>query len=218
MLQPEIKKLQEKHKGNSEARAKAQQELFRKHNYNPLAGCLPIFIQMPVFIGLYRSLMVAIELRDAPLFTHSIRWCSNLAAPDMLFDWGGSADAPMVLNEGVRIFALGPYFNLLPILTIVLFIVQQKMFMPPATDPQAAAAAEDDAVHDDLHGRAVLQGGQRIVHLLHRIEPVGPGRTPLPAKGHTRRRRQRGNQGRGEGRERAEAAAATRRKRSRGDC
>ena len=88
MLQPEIKKLQEKHKGNTEARTKAQQELFRKHNYNPLAGCLPIFIQMPVFIGLYRSLMVAIELRDAPLFTNSIRWCSNLAGPDMLCELG----------------------------------------------------------------------------------------------------------------------------------
>ena len=87
LLQPEIKKIQEKHKNNAEARTKAQQELFRKHNYNPLSGCLPIFIQMPVFIGLYRSLMVAIELRDAPLISNSIRWCSNLAAPDMLFDW-----------------------------------------------------------------------------------------------------------------------------------
>ena len=86
-LQPEIKKIQEKHKGNAEARTKAQQELFRKHNYNPLSGCLPMFIQMPVFIGLYRSLMVAIELRDAPLISNSIRWCSNLAAPDMLIDW-----------------------------------------------------------------------------------------------------------------------------------
>jgi YidC/Oxa1 family membrane protein insertase len=136
MLQPELKKIQEKHKGNAEARGKAQQELFRKHNYNPLAGCLPIFIQMPVFIGLYRSLMVAIELRDAPLFTYSIRWCSNLAAPDMLYNWSGFM--PPWFNEGVGVFALGPYFNLLPILTIVLFIVQQKMFMPPAADEQAA--------------------------------------------------------------------------------
>jgi YidC/Oxa1 family membrane protein insertase len=136
MLQPELKKLQEKHKGNTEARAKAQQELFRKHSYNPLSGCLPIFIQMPVFIGLYRSLMVAIELRDAPLFTNSIRWCSNLAGPDMLFDW--HAWWPQSFNEGAGMFALGPYFNLLPLLTIVLFIVQQKMFMPPPTDEQAA--------------------------------------------------------------------------------
>jgi YidC/Oxa1 family membrane protein insertase len=136
MLQPEIKKLTEKYKNNIEARQKAQQELFRKHNYNPLAGCLPVFIQMPVFIGLYRSLMVAIELRDAPLISNSIRWCSNLAAPDMLYDW--HLFIPAFINSGVGIFGLGPYFNLLPVLTIILFIVQQKMFMPPATDEQTA--------------------------------------------------------------------------------
>ena len=136
LLQPEIKKIQEKHKGNVEARTKAQQELFRKHNYNPLSGCLPIFIQMPVFIGLYRSLMVAIELRDAPLISNSIRWCSNLAAPDMLYDWRWFM--PAFVNSGQGMFGLGPYFNLLPILTIVLFIWQQKMFMPPPADEQAA--------------------------------------------------------------------------------
>jgi YidC/Oxa1 family membrane protein insertase len=135
-LQPEIKKIQEKHKNNVEARTKAQQELFRKHNYNPLAGCLPIFIQMPVFIGLYRSLMVAIELRDSPLISNSIRWCSNLASPDMLYDWHWFM--PAMINNGVGIFGLGPYFNLLPILTIMLFIWQQKMFMPPPADEQAA--------------------------------------------------------------------------------
>lgn len=136
LLQPEIKKIQEKHKGNAEARTKAQQELFRKHNYNPLAGCLPVFIQMPVFIGLYRSLMVAIELRDAPLFSNAIRWCSNLAAPDMLYDWHWFM--PAFINSGTGVFGLGPYFNLLPILTIGLFIAQQKMFMPPPADEQAA--------------------------------------------------------------------------------
>ncbi|MEN6405221.1 MAG: YidC/Oxa1 family insertase periplasmic-domain containing protein [Thermoguttaceae bacterium] len=135
-LQPEIKKIQEKHKNNPEARTKAQQELFRKHNYNPLTGCLPIFIQMPVFMGLYRALMVAIELRDAPLVSHGLRWCSNLAAPDMLFRW--QAFMPSFIVDGPGLFWLGPYFNLLPILTIVLFIWQQKMFMPPAADEQAA--------------------------------------------------------------------------------
>jgi YidC/Oxa1 family membrane protein insertase len=136
MLQPEIKKIQEKHKNNNEARTKAQQELFRQHNYNPLAGCLPIFIQMPVFIGLYRSLMVAIELRDAPLIPISIRWCSNLAGPDMLVYWHDYM--PEFINNGVGIFGLGPYFNILPILTIVLFLWQQKKFMPPPADEQAA--------------------------------------------------------------------------------
>ncbi len=91
---------------------------------------------MPVFMGLYRCLMVDIELRDAPLISNAILWCSNLAAPDMLFDW--SRWMPAWFNAGVGMFALGPYFNLLPILTIILFIWQQKMFMPPPADEQAA--------------------------------------------------------------------------------
>jgi len=136
MLQPEIKKIQEKYKKDVEGRTKAQQELFRKHNYNPLSGCLVMFIQLPIFIALYRSLMVDIELRQAPLLSQGIRWCSNLAAPDMLFDWSGFM--PQSVNEGVGFFGLGPYFNILPILTIVLFLLQQKMFMPPATDEQTA--------------------------------------------------------------------------------
>ncbi|MBN2473436.1 MAG: YidC/Oxa1 family insertase periplasmic-domain containing protein [Pirellulales bacterium] len=135
-LQPEIKKLQEKYKKDVEGRTKAQQELFRKHNYNPLSGCLVLFVQLPIFVALYRSLSVDIELRQAPLLSQSIRWCSNLAAPDMLFDW--SRYMPDWFNAGSGMFALGPYFNLLPILTIILFIVQQKMFMPPATDEQTA--------------------------------------------------------------------------------
>jgi YidC/Oxa1 family membrane protein insertase len=90
-----------------------------------------------VFLGLYRALMVSIELRDAPLITNSIRWCSNLAAPDMLYNW--SWFMPPFVSTGMNgIFSLGPYFNLLPILTIVLFIGQQKIMMPPAVDEQAA--------------------------------------------------------------------------------
>jgi len=133
-LQPEIKKIQEKYKGNMEARTKAQQELFRKHNYNPLAGCLPVFLQLPIFLGLYRSLSVDVELRGAPLISQSIRWCSNLAAPDMLWNWQDVMPSFIAGTSGW----LGPYFNLLPCLTIGLFIWQQKMFMPPPTDEQAA--------------------------------------------------------------------------------
>lgn len=135
-LQPEIKKLQEKYKNNLEARGKAQQELFRKHNYNPMGGCLVLFLQLPIFVGLYRALMVDVELRQAPLIAESIRWCSNLAAPDMLFDWSGFM--PAFVSRGVGMFGLGPYFNLLPIFTIVLFLWQQQKFMPPPADEQAA--------------------------------------------------------------------------------
>jgi YidC/Oxa1 family membrane protein insertase len=68
-LQPELKKLTEKYKNNAGERTKAQQELFRKHNYHPLSGCLPALIQLPIFLGLYRSLAVDIELRQAPLLS-----------------------------------------------------------------------------------------------------------------------------------------------------
>lgn len=135
-LQPEIKRIQEKYKKDLEGRNKAQQELFRKNNYNPMGGCLLMFVQLPVFLGLYRALMVDVELRQAPLFGEAIRWCSNLAAPDMLYDW--SSFMPDFVTSGVGVFGLGPYLNILPIFTVVLFIFQQKMFMPPPADEQAA--------------------------------------------------------------------------------
>jgi YidC/Oxa1 family membrane protein insertase len=133
-LQPEMKRINEKHKGNNEARARAMQELWKKHNYNPMGGCLLAFVQLPIFIGLYRALMIDVELRGAPLFSEAIRWCSNLSAPDMLFYWGGMWPAFLFGETGW----LGPYFNVLPLITVALFLVQQKMFMPPPTDEQSA--------------------------------------------------------------------------------
>jgi len=142
ILQPELKKLQEKYKKDLQARNKAQQELFLKHNYHPLSGCLVMLIQLPIFIGLYRALMVDVELRQAALIPilENLRWCSNLASPDMLFDWSGLWNWLGIgwVNQGGGMFKLGPYFNVLPILTIGLFIWQQKMFMPPPADEQAA--------------------------------------------------------------------------------
>ena len=135
-LQPEIKRLQEKYKKDLEARGRAQRELFKKHNYNPMSGCLVMFVQLPIFIGLYRGLMVDVELRGSSLFGTLLPWCSNLAAPDMLFNWMGFM--PEFITAGINMFGLGPYFNLLPILTIFLFIAQQKMFMPPPADEQQA--------------------------------------------------------------------------------
>lgn len=133
-LQPELKKIAEKHKGDRQAQALAQQELWKKNNYNPLAGCLPVFLQLPIFVGLYNSLKVDVELRQAPLISENIRWASNLAAPDMFFYWEKYLPAFLGGEEGW----LGPFLNLLPLVTISLFLVQQKMFMPPATDEQSA--------------------------------------------------------------------------------
>lgn len=78
-LQPEMKRINEKYKTEPEKKTRATQELFRQHKYNPLGGCLLAFVQLPIFIGLYRSLMVDVELRQMPLFSENIRWASNLA-------------------------------------------------------------------------------------------------------------------------------------------
>ncbi|MEK6249139.1 MAG: YidC/Oxa1 family insertase periplasmic-domain containing protein, partial [Planctomycetales bacterium] len=134
-LQPEMKKISEKYKGDMEKRSKALQDLYRQHKYNPLSGCLPLFIQLPIFIGLYRALMTDVSLRQAPLISDSFPWCQNLGAPDMLWYWKDWIPVPFITGEsGI----LGPYFNILPIITVLLFVVQQKMFMPPPADDQAA--------------------------------------------------------------------------------
>lgn len=135
-LKPELDKLKEKFKNDTPKQSQAMQELYRKHKINPLAGCLPMFIQLPVFIGLYRSLAVDVELRQAPLISDSIRWCSDLAAPDMLWNW--SKFMPDFVTSGQGFFGLGPYLNVLPLITCGLFILQQKLVMPEPANEQAA--------------------------------------------------------------------------------
>jgi YidC/Oxa1 family membrane protein insertase len=130
-LAPEIKKIKEKYKNDLEKQGQAQRELWKKHNFNPLGGCWLMFLQLPIFIGLYRCLSVDIELRQAALIP-GLHWCSNLAGPDMAWHWQGILPDFLASETGW----LGPYLNILPIVTIVLFIVQQKMFTPPATDEQ----------------------------------------------------------------------------------
>jgi YidC/Oxa1 family membrane protein insertase len=134
-LKPEMDRINEKFKNDMQKRSQATQELYRKNSINPLGGCLPMLLQFPVFIGLYRALMIDVELRNSPLLGHGIRWCSNLAAPDMLLDW--SSVMPASVNSGIGLFGLGPYFNVLPLVTVGLFLVTQKMTMPPPTNEQA---------------------------------------------------------------------------------
>jgi YidC/Oxa1 family membrane protein insertase len=131
-LQPEMKAINEKFKDDAPKKTQATQELWRKHKYNPMGGCLLVFIQVPIFMGLYRSLATDVELRQAPLFSSAIRWCSNLAAPDMLWDWSKVLPPFLTAPEGW----LGPFLNVFPLVTIGLFLWQQKLFMPPAVDEQ----------------------------------------------------------------------------------
>lgn len=138
VLQPEIKKIQEKYKDNLEKRAKAQNELFRRYNYSPFSmfgGCLLMFLQLPIFIGLYRGLSVDIALRGQPLIP-GVRWCSNLAGPDQLLYWKNWM--PFGMGDETGLF--GPFLNILPLVTIALFLVQTKLFSPPPTDDQQRMA------------------------------------------------------------------------------
>ena len=121
-LQPRIQELKAKFGDDREKLARAQMELWRKHKINPFSGCAPLVLQLPVFIGLYTALSSAVDLRLA-----SFLWIENLAAPDHLF------------QLPFRIPYLGDYFNLLPVLTVFLFLAQQKLFMPPPVDEQTEA-------------------------------------------------------------------------------
>lgn len=119
-LQPQLKALKEKYADDQQKFARAQMELWRKNNINPLSGCLPLLLQFPIFVGLYTALNSAIDLR-----LQKFLWIDNLASPDALFR------LPFALPLG-----LGHDFSILPLCTVGLFLIQQKMFMPPAQDEQ----------------------------------------------------------------------------------
>ncbi len=116
-IQPELKKLQEKFKDDRERLNREMMELYRRHKVNPLSGCLPMLVQLPVFFGLYRALMEAIELRHAPF----VGWITDLSQPDRL----GSLAIPFVSPPGI------------PVLTLLMgasMVVQQRM-TPAGGDP-----------------------------------------------------------------------------------
>jgi YidC/Oxa1 family membrane protein insertase len=79
-LKPEIDALNEKFKDDAQAKGLAQMELWRKHNVNPLKGCLPQVASMPVWFALYRTLQTAVELYNIPFL-----WFPDLSAPDPLY-------------------------------------------------------------------------------------------------------------------------------------
>lgn len=119
-LQPKMQEIRNKYKDDQEKMAQAYREFMAKHGFNPLAGCLPMFLQLPIFIGLYQALYHSVDLRMAEFL-----WIENLAAPDQLFAFG------------FEIPLLGwTHFNLLPLITVGLFVAQQKMFMPPPTSEE----------------------------------------------------------------------------------
>jgi YidC/Oxa1 family membrane protein insertase len=77
-LQPMMTAIREQHKKDPQKMQKEITELYKKHKVNPIGGCLPMFLQIPVFIALYNVLLRAIELRGAPF----ILWITDLSVKD----------------------------------------------------------------------------------------------------------------------------------------
>ncbi len=134
-MQPELKKLREKYKDDPQAMGMAQMDLYRKHKVSLFGSCWTMFLQMPIFMGLYWCLQESIHFRLAPLIPDFTLWIPNLAAPDMLIPWTG---LPFVSDPQYygSFFYLGPYFNLLPCVAAGLMLFVQKMMMPPPSTEQ----------------------------------------------------------------------------------
>ncbi len=115
-LSAPMKAINEKYKDDPTERQKAIMKLFSDHKVNPAAGCLPILVQMPIFIGLFFMLRTSSELRFAPFL-----WMSDLSVADTLF-------------------MLGPIpFNLLPLLMGAAQVMQMRLTPSPSADPAQKA-------------------------------------------------------------------------------
>jgi YidC/Oxa1 family membrane protein insertase len=94
-LQPEVERLKQKYKGDAQAMNAAMMALYKEHKVNPAGGCLPLVLQMPLFIALYNVLFNAIELRQAPF----VAWMIDPSAPDHVFR-SPAARAPVADPDG----------------------------------------------------------------------------------------------------------------------
>jgi YidC/Oxa1 family membrane protein insertase len=125
-LQPEIEKVRERYVDDRIKMNEKVMELYKKEKVNPLAGCLPMIIQIPVFFALYKVLFVSIEMRHAPFYG----WIHDLSAPDptTIFNLFGLIpwDPPSFLMIGAW-----------PIIMGITMFLQQKLSPPPADPIQA---------------------------------------------------------------------------------
>ncbi len=133
-IAPEVKKLQEKHGDDFQTFNQEKTKLMMQAGVNPatmMGGCFLVLMQMPIFMGLYYALQESVFFRLSPFL-----WMQNLGAPDMLAWWTESI--PMIsLPDGLGSgLYLGPYFNILPLITVSLMMYQQRKMMPVATTDQ----------------------------------------------------------------------------------
>ena len=135
-IQPQIAALKELYPDDRAKQQQAQMELFKKEGVNPVAGCLPMVIQIPVFFALYKVIFITIEMRHAPFFG----WIKDLSAPDPtnLFTLFGLIPwDPTALPMFGHFLALG----LWPLIMGFSMFVQMKMNPEPADPVQKAMFA-----------------------------------------------------------------------------
>lgn len=131
-VQPEMKAIQERFKEDRPAQQQAMMELYKKEKINPLSGCWPILIQIPVFFALYTVIFISLDMRHAPFFG----WIQDLAAPDPtniftlfgLIPWD-----PTVLPIIGSFLHLGIW----PVIMGITMWVQMKLNPPPPDPTQA---------------------------------------------------------------------------------
>lgn len=130
-LAPKLQAIREKYKGDREKQAQAQMELYREHGVNPLAGCLPLLIQMPILFGLYGAIYAA--LGSTPLQLMDVH--HRLLVPEL--------SAMIPLNNTFLWMNLGlpDQTLILPALVVVTTWLQSKLMTPPVTDPKDPSAA-----------------------------------------------------------------------------
>ena len=122
-LQPKINDIRAKYSDNQMLIQQATMELYKKEKINPAAGCLPLFIQIPIFFSLYKVLNIAIEIRHAPF----IGWIKDLSAPD-----------PLTLSQILHIYVPGFIdIGLWPIFMGFTMWMQQKLNPAPVNKDQA---------------------------------------------------------------------------------
>lgn len=123
-LQPELTALQERYKDNREKLSLEMMELYKREKVNPMSGCFPVLIQIPIFFALYKVLYVGIEMRHAPLFG----WVKDMSAPD---------PTSILTLFGAVDWSFMPHVGVWPILMGISMFMQQKLSPQPTDKTQA---------------------------------------------------------------------------------
>ncbi|GAB4408438.1 MAG: hypothetical protein Fur0044_01690 [Anaerolineae bacterium] len=132
-LQPRMKELQEKYKNDREKLAQEQMAMYKEAGVNPLGGCLPTLVQMPIWFALYQSLT---QLSHEGLLYEGFLWIPSLAGP--VADRGGGLNWLWPLPPSIG-WAPALAYLVLPVLLIVSQFYMQQMMTPPNPDPQQAS-------------------------------------------------------------------------------